>query len=136
MTTFYYRPFTSHSGITVKRPVATVYLRAKDGKWVEFESIIDSGADISLLPLSVGRLIGLSPDGQDIKEIGGIRGNVPVIYFENEVRVGNTEFKAKLCWALLENVPPLLGRADVFDRFNVTFKQRDDTILFEERKRQ
>lgn len=129
MTTFHYRLFE-----TVKRPVATVFLQSKNGKWVEFEPIIDSGADITLLPLSIGRLLGLSSDEQKIEEIGGIRGNVPIIYFQNKIRIGESEFTANLGWCLLENVPPLLGRADIFDRFDVAFKQKDDKIIFDERK--
>lgn len=129
MTIFYYRLFG-----TVKRPVATIYLKSQNKKWVEYEPYIDSGADVTLIPFSLGKFLGLEIDKGKIEQIGGIRGSLPVIYFQNKIRIGEVEFTAKIGWSLIDNVPPLLGRADIFDHFNVTFKQKDDTILFEERK--
>lgn len=128
MTIFYYRLFG-----TVKRPVATIYLKSKNEKWVEYEPYIDSGADVTLIPFSLGKFLGLKIDEGKIEKIGGIRGSLPVIYFQNKVRIGEIEFMAKVGWSLVDNVPPLLGRADIFDRFNVIFKQKEDKILFEER---
>lgn len=114
----------------ILRPVADVFIKSKSGKWIKFNPYIDSGADVTLIPLSLGKLIGLTIDDKKIEQIGGIRGSVPVIYFKCDVKIGEIQFPAQIAWALIEEVPPLLGRTDVFDKFNVEFKQKDGLIIF------
>lgn len=117
----------------IKRPVADVFLKAKSGEWIEFHPYIDSGADITLIPLSLGKLLGLTIDEKKIQEIGGIRGSVPIIYSKIRMRIGKEGFAVQVGWALIEEAPPLLGRTDVFDFFNVTFRQEEGLILFDKR---
>lgn len=119
-------------GHFVYRPVAEVYLKAISGKWIEFNPYIDSGADVTLIPLSLGKLLGLEIDKNKIEEIGGIKGNVPVIYTKAALRIGDKEILTQIAWALIEEVPPLLGRTDIFDNFKVTFDQTNGIIIFEE----
>lgn len=118
---------------TIKRPVANVFLQAKTGEWIEFEPYIDSGADVTLIPFSLGKLLGQSFAKKEIQEIGGIRGSLPVVYFKNKIRLGEISFDILIGWALIEEVPPLLGRANVFDKFDITFKQKEETIIFAEK---
>ena len=117
----------------IKRPVADVFLQHKSGSWIKFHPYIDSGADVTLIPLTFGKLIGLTVDAKRIEQIGGIKGSVPVMYHKLKMRIGTKELLVHLGWALIEEVPPLLGRADVFDIFDVTFKQSKGIILFDER---
>ena len=114
----------------VKRPVADVFLKSKLGGWIEFHPYIDSGADVTLIPLSLGKLIGLSKDEKKVEHIGGIKGNVPVIYSQILMKIGGIDIKTKIAWTLIEEVPPLLGRQDVFDKFHITFKQDKEEIVF------
>ena len=118
---------------TIYRPVADVYLKSKSGEWIEFHPYIDSGADVTLLPLSLGKLIGLNRDERKIEKIGGIRGTVPVINSDNEIKIGDYRLAVKVGWALIEAVPALLGRTDVFDAFEVIFKQKAKQIIFRKR---
>lgn len=115
----------------IKRPVADLFLSSKFGGWIEFHPYIDSGADVTLIPLSLGKLIGLKLDKNKIEQIGGIRGSVPVIYCDIQVKIGGIELPVQIAWALIEDVPPLLGRETIFDRFHVTFKQDQGVIIFE-----
>lgn len=117
----------------VKRPVADAWLKRGD-EWVEFHPYIDSGADVTLIPLSLGELLGFKIEDEKIEEVGGIRGAVPVIYKKWQIKIGEGVFPILLAWALIEEVPPLLGRADVFDNFEVTFKQKQGLIIFEKAK--
>lgn len=117
----------------VKRPVADVFLKAKSDYWIEFHPYIDSGADVTLIPLSLGKLVGLSRIEKKIEHIGGIRGSVPVIYSQMLMKIGGIEIKTKVAWALIEEVPPLLGRQDIFDKFHIIFKQDKEQIIFDER---
>lgn len=132
MIVFRYKRESLGKGKSVIRPVADVFVQNKSGSWIEFHPYIDSGADVTMIPLSLGKLLGLKVEEAKIEQIGGIRGSVPVIYVKQKVRLGGVGFLARIAWALVEEVPPLLGRESVFDKFKVTFKQRDREILFEE----
>lgn len=115
----------------IKRPVADVSLRTKRNSWIEFHPYIDSGADLTMIPLSLGQLLGFEIDQSKIQQIGGIRGSVPVIHTEAAMRIGNKDFIVSVAWALIEDVPPLLGRKNVFDVFKITFEQYKGVIVFD-----
>jgi len=117
----------------IQRPVADVYLKTKRNSWIEFHPYIDSGADLTMIPLSFGRLIGFEIDESKIQQIGGIRGSVPVIHTKTAMKIGERDFNVNIAWTLIEDVPPLLGRKDVFDIFKVTFEQFNRIIIFDER---
>lgn len=112
MIVFRYKEELAGRGQTINRPVADVALKNK-------------------LAFSLGKLIGLKTDETKIEQIGGIRGSVPVIYHACIVRIGLNQLPIKLAWALIEEVPPLLGRSEIFDYFSITFKQRQKIIIFE-----
>lgn len=118
----------------IKRPVADVYVKSSSDNWIKFHPYIDSGADLTMIPLSLGRLLGFKLDENKVRQIGGIRGGIPVIYTKTLMRVGEVEFLATVAWSLIEDVLPLLGRTDVFDAFRVTFEQYKGIIIFEKRR--
>lgn len=113
------------------RPVADVYLKSKTNSWIEFHPYIDSGADVTMIPLTLGRLIGFQVNREEIEQVGGISGSVPIINTKVQIKIGGVELMVRVAWALTENVPPLLGRTDVFDVFDVTFKQSLREIIFQ-----
>ena len=132
MITFNYR--REKSGITgdILRPVASIEFRSKDGVWIELRPYIDSGADITLIPLTFGRLLGLELKKEEIKHLRGVGGaGVPVVITEVDTRIGDAEFPVRVAWALEDDLPPLLGRVDIFDRFTITFDQRKEIVIFE-----
>ncbi len=47
------------------------------------------------------------------------------------MRIGKHKFYSTIAWAQLERVQMLLGRKDVFDLLDVTFKQRLRKVFFE-----
>lgn len=134
MIIFRYKEESLGSGKrTIKRPVADVFLKTKKDFWIEFHPYIDSGADITMIPLSFGKLIGFKIDESKIQQIGGIRGSVPVINTKATIKIGDKTFIVNVAWALIEDVSPLLGRMDVFDVFKITFEQYKGIIALEER---
>jgi len=48
-----------------------------------------------------------------------------------KMRIGDIELEPRVGWALIEEAPPLLGRLDIFDKFNITFKEKEGIVLFE-----
>ena len=129
---FSYRKMESSLVGTIERPVADIFMRTTGGEWIEFHPFIDSGADITLIPYSFGLMLGLSKDSEKIKELKGVRGiALPVVISKVKMRIGNIELNPRVAWALIEEAPPLLGRLDIFDKFDITFKENEGVISFE-----
>ena len=131
MIVFKYKNEFGRNQEVIKRPVCDVYLRSNRDEWIEFHPYIDSGADMTLIPLSLGKLIGLSTDKKSPEKIGGISGSIPVIYHEVMIKIARYRFPILISWAQIEKVPPLLGRKDIFDFFNVSFRQKKGIVIFE-----
>ena len=67
---------------------------------------VDSGADITLIPRSVGDLLGFVVKKGKIVDITGVGGGtVPVIVKKVMMCVGKEIFDARVAWALIEDVP-------------------------------
>ncbi len=104
----------------ILRPVARVILINNEKELPE-HLYVDSGADISIIPKSVGDWLGFNVEKEDlITEIKGIgeRG-VPIIIKKVKMKIGEKEFESRIAWALIEDVPLLLGRTDVFNLFDI-----------------
>lgn len=133
MIIFKYRKEEGTTDSIVYRPVADVEFKSKNNEWIELNPYIDSGADVTLFPLSFGRLLGLTIDGEEIKELKGVGGStIAVVFKVIPIRIDEREFKVKVAWCLKEEVPALLGRKDIFDHFHVQFKQDEKVIEFKE----
>ena len=49
------------------------------------------------------------------------------------MEIGGVRFHSVVMWALSDDLPNLLGREDVFDRFNIEFRQHERKVLFHPR---
>jgi hypothetical protein len=125
---FPYRKEKSSTFGVIFRPVANVILEHEFAQWF----YVDSGADITLIPFSVGDLIGLRRLKRDkVERIMGIgKSSVPIIVKMTSMLMGSVSFRARVAWSQVEDVPPLLGRTDVFRRFSVTFKEKKGVTIF------
>ena len=131
MPVFTYRKERGKISGVVYRPVAKVYIKSLQGEWLPFVPYIDSGADITLIPFSLGIKLGFEPS-KDIMDLHGVRGiGLPVEIRRVKMRIGNVELEPRVAWALIEEAPPLLGRLDIFDKFTITFKENEGKIIFE-----
>jgi hypothetical protein len=125
---FPYRREKSSTFGVIFRPVAKVILEDDFDQWL----YVDSGADITLIPLSVGDLIGLRRLKQDrLQRVMGVgKSSVPIIVKTTSMCIGSMSFRARVAWSQVEGVPPLLGRRDVFSRFSVTFREKGRVTIF------
>ncbi|MEK9149089.1 MAG: retropepsin-like aspartic protease [Candidatus Desantisbacteria bacterium] len=99
--------------------------------------LVDSGADITLIPKKVGKELGFTlKEGEEPDSLGGVTGSTPIVYRQLKIRIGKFEFDAPVAWALEERVPFLLGREVVFDKFNIEFKQAERKVIFRWRGKQ
>jgi len=92
--------------------------------------LLDSGADLSLVPYSVGETIGLELDIEKRSEVQGIgEGIVPYILSPLRIKIVEVEIPVRIGWALIEEVPFILGRLDVFQKFSVEFREFENKIV-------
>jgi len=115
-------------GQVLKPIIPVTIIGAKRG--VNAFMLLDSGADLSLIPYSVGDAIGLDLDIENRSEVQGIgEGSVPYILSQARIRIGDIETAMRIGWALIEEVPLILGRLDVFQAFSVEFREFENKIV-------
>lgn len=120
------------SGIfgVIYRPVAKVLLVHKNRSVPEI-FYVDSGADITLIPRSVGELLTFeNPTTQEIIDIKGIgEKGVLIVIRKAKMILGDFKIEARIGWAMIEDVPMLLGREDLFKYFFVIFAKNKKTLF-------
>jgi len=98
--------------------------------------LIDSGADVSLITRSLGEILGFKLlEKEEIKELSGVGpSTIPYVLRTIKMKIGEKEFDARIAWSLIEDIPLVLGRLDVFDKFNILFKERERKVIFTDKE--
>lgn len=117
---------------TKLRPVADIQLDYLGNKQ-NILCIIDSGADFSFLPKSVGEALGIdfSEDDPVSNLPEGVDGKIKAKCFEHpiQVHIGKSGFSIRIFW-VEGSVTPLLGREGIFDKFDILFQERLGRVVF------
>jgi hypothetical protein len=130
MITFKYKKEKNRQGSVIFRPVADVILEGTQNS-IEVPMYIDSGADLSLIPLSVGVALGFEEKAEEIKQIKGIGGEtIPYIVRNVKLILPGYKLPARIGWALIDDVPILLGRLDIFRKFKIIFDEAEKLVFF------
>jgi len=113
----------------VYRPVVEMHLRTREGEWFKISPYADSGADITILPRSVCEILGLRlQDGQE-NVVTGVSGEeIKIFIHKITIRIGGEEIEIRAGFAEREDIPYLLGRTDILNRFNILFES--DKVVF------
>ena len=114
----------------IKRPVAKVYLKTELNEWLPCFMYIDSGADFTLIPYKFGLMLGLKIE-EKMQEVYGVGGGIPVILKSTSMKINDLVLDVRIGWFLREDVPFILGRLDVFDKFHIEFRENEDTVIFQ-----
>lgn len=109
----------------VKRPMAKAdFWSNKTSSWIEYNLIVDTGADYTLFPYHVAFELGvnLEKDCQQVftKGVGGIE-RVHFLKRGLKMKIGNLEKIIPLGFLEREDIPPLLGREGCLNDFEVCF---------------
>ncbi len=113
----------------VLKPIIPVVIGGVEQS-VGVSMLLDSGADLSLIPYSVGKAIGLELDMENRSEVQGIgEGSIPYILSQLKIKIGDVETSVRVGWALIEEVPLILGRLDVFQQFSAEFREFENKII-------
>jgi predicted aspartyl protease len=103
-----------------------------DGTETELEMLVDSGADITYIPKKVGERLGLTRSKHETTFMAyGVGSEVSYLVREMPIKINDKILNIRLLWGQDENVSDvLLGRLDVFDKFDVLFSQHRNKIEF------
>ena len=131
MTLFFkYKTIRRPDGTEVKPPSIPLIFGGKEK--IEVIGLLDSGADISAIPMEMAEILGLDLNGKKNPAFG-VGGEVDAIDTEIEVNIkkGHEDYKFKMpVKVILEDydLPVLLGRAGFFDKFVITFNQDQEKV--------
>ncbi len=133
MPQFKYKEEKSDIFGNVKRPVIKLEIYSELTKsWLILENVlVDSGADISLLPRDIGEsLVKDITEGREVK----LRGIVPFIRLPGfihklKLKLNGAEFEAPVVIVDSEYAHPIFGRIDGMDRFAVSLNRGRQTEI-------
>jgi hypothetical protein len=84
---------------------------------------LDSGADISLIPASLGLALGFNRIELQTTSVRGLMTErTGLCIVQIHLQIGDTSaVPIRVGWADSDDVSPLLGRLDIFDRYTFEF---------------
>jgi sRNA-binding regulator protein Hfq len=98
--------------------------------WREFKFLVDSGADVTTLPLSTSEFFGVEIDKTKKIKLGGVESKgIDGYLAQIKLRIGNEEQDVR-CYFIDSEVISLLGRVDIFDQFTIIFDNEKKEIVF------
>ena len=119
---------------TITQPAITLQLYSERFRqWFRLKEILaDTGADISVFPLVLGRLLVADIErGQPIQLGQKVLFSVTHHAFVHHIRARLREFTFVMPVAIAMSaiIPPIFGRKDALDRFSVRFVQGQRLIV-------
>ncbi len=117
-------------------PNYSVILKHNDLE-VNTTMLVDSGAEVSLISLKLGRDLGYSlADSESLLIAQTIGGKVEYVLRNIEMMINEHRLIVPTAWLQtpIDTEQLLLGREVVFDKFNIEFKQAEEKIIFTWRK--
>ena len=117
---------------TIPEPIVPIEILTKYG-FQRFDFLVDTGADCSMMPKSMAKIIGMELKELSTMHFGGIEGKT-VETFIARMTIKITKKPIQVTCALSSNdqCPFILGRKDIFNRFDILFDNKNDKIVFTE----
>lgn len=135
---FDYRKLPQKKGGDVRVPAIPVTFKGNGSFPVEVIALIDSGADVSIIPKDLAELLNLNLSG-DISTSYGIDKKIKVKNSRVEISVGKgheTHTFTIPVQVILEGDPPIiLGRNTFFNKFIVSFDEESQKIKLKQKDR-
>ena len=125
-------PWWSYESIVgaIYRPVAIVELRGPS-RSLPSRMLIDSGADISIIPFAIGEHLGFRRIERE-PELDIHRGGrrVSCLIRQVEMTIGEFTFTAPIGWAQVADITRVLGRYGVFQHFSIELREYERKTIF------
>lgn len=93
--------------------------------------LVDSGSDTIVLPLAPYHFwFNFKPNPKSATTLGGVEGKGVTAYPRKiTLQIGKEEFNVR-CYLVKSNTIPLLGRLDIWDKFNWIFDNKKGQVVF------
>lgn len=129
--TFKYKGVKRPDGTEVKTPSIPITISRKET--LDTIGLIDSGADISAISKDMAEVIGLDMEGE-VTSAFGIGGKVDSIEttMNIEMSKAHEQYRFSIPVKIILDhfeFPLLLGRAGFFDKFKITFSQKEEKVI-------
>ena len=113
-------------------PMYPIVFNLADDFKVRLNMLVDSGADISFIPKKMGEQLGLVRSEQELIETAlGVGSKLAYLNRVLNITIDEYTFPVRFLWSQDEAIDDIiLGRLDVFDRFDVLFSQKKRKIIF------
>jgi len=118
---------------TMYRPIVSVQLwSAKAKKWRSIQMLLDTGADYSIIPSYIAVWLEIDMSKAREQPTTGIGGHQTIQFLDNvKIKIGSAERQIPLGVIQSTKVPPLLGRHDCLDTFQVLLNKRSEVVFSE-----
>ncbi len=94
--------------------------------------LVDSGSDTTVLPLLPYKYwFDFTPNTKEKTTLGGIEGKGVTAYPGKVILQIDKERITVRCFYVESNTMPLLGRLDIWDKYNWLFDNRKNKVVFE-----
>jgi len=114
----------------VFNPYISIPVNARWG-WQNLWFLVDSGADTTMLTLSLANQLGLEINKNKKTKLFGIGENyVPAYPGKINLKLGNFVIDARCYFIDAEDSVLLLGRMDIFEKFNIYFDSTNQKVIF------
>ncbi len=113
-----------------KGPYLSITLHGPEGRVLNVYALVDSGADTCAMPKSVAEILGLDLDAAEGSNVGTASGSIMAKKVNVNITIHLTHEKktilAPFNVIMSDYEPPvILGRAGFFDRFYVSFDEKE-----------
>lgn len=128
--TFPYQ-FKTTEGVNIPDPVIYLDVFTTSGtRKIGF--LVDSGSDTVVLPISPYHFwFNFKPDQKKVVTLGGVEGKGVEAYPSKiKLQIGEEKFTVR-CYFVKSNTIPLLGRLNIWDKFNWIFDNKKKQVIFE-----
>lgn len=114
----------------IKKPIIKLALKGNTPNAVNVIALLDSGADVSVIPKGLADFLNLKLSNKD--EAKGIGGKIVIWNSEVEVRVSNGHENYKFDMPIQvsedDSVPIIMGRKGFFDKFKVIIDESSERV--------
>jgi hypothetical protein len=126
-----FTPVSAGPGFTVQMPFIAVRL-ARNGKSVDADALVDSGAMINVLPFDLGVRLGLDWNAQPhTLSLGGTLGGPAKIVALEATVASYPAVSLLFAWSRLPNVRLILGQTNFFHEFDASFHRSRSYFVVE-----
>lgn len=100
---------------------------------VKFQFLFDTGADVTSMPVTVAKKLGINLQKQHSGIMTGYEGQGVLVYRSQiTVNFNKKKFSIPCVFTPKNHVPILLGRAGILSRFNILLDGKNKQITFTE----